>query len=491
MTDAGPFVGWLTLLASDGSVTWQQYQGGVIGEDLSYESGIQTSDGGFAVSGWITSATGGEDVFVAKLTSTGAITWTRRVGGMAADRGAAIAEIRGGGGYAVVGSTDSFTSSGHAGWIVRMDMTGALTWTEAIGDADWSDLEAVTVTSDNDLVVLGRVSLATNDLWAAKVGQGSATILWQRRYEGVSGDFAAEVVELAGGDLLLAGTWGWGFPEEDLWLLRTDSTGGIAGCSLVHDTTLTSSAPRYAQGTPFLPPYPPLGTDAVGSVVTDTTALTMTTQCGGGGGCAPLRCDDIAVDPNPACEGTSQQVALVTSGGVGAVSVRWDLDGDTTPETPGNPTASTFVFGTTTVRAFAEDECMPMPGTCELSADVRVLSATPPAEVSDVRAGAVPLLVLDHGARLSFEERSDAMAYSLYADAIGSWYAPNAAAGSACFVATTAVGAGRLEASPTLAPNTWVLVTASSRCAEGLPGRDSFDRERIASGTWTTCGPSP
>lgn len=97
--------------------------------------------------------------------------------------------------------------------------------------------------------------------------------------------------------------------------------------------------------------------------------------------------------------------------------------------------------------------------------------------------------VMVEGARLSFEERIEASAYSLQPDAIGSWYAPNAAAGSACFVATTPAGAGRVEATPALAPNAWVVVTASTPCAEGSAGGDLFGIPRMSLGTWAPCGP--
>ena len=483
LDDSGPFVGWVFQLDAAGALVWQQYHGGVIDTGFSFDAGIRTADGGYAVTGWGTSATGGQDLFVAKLTATGAITWSQQIGGADTDYGSAITEIRGGGGYAVAGMTSSFTASGRAGWVVRLDAGGAVTWTEAIGDMDWGDLEGIVQASDQDLVVLGRYSFATNDLWAAKIGQGTATIQWQRRYEGVSGDYAAEVAELSNGDLLMTGTWGWGFPEEDLWTLRTDANGQIPGCSLVQDTSLTSSAPRYARSTAFLPPYPPIGSARAGSQVTSSSTLTVATQCAPAG-CPALSCDDIAVFPPTVCEGENQTLTLLTSGGTFPVDVSWDLDGDTLAETMGNPASLAFPAGLTPVTAFASDACSPTPQTCSLRLDVTVMPRVTPGEVSDVRAGAVPLLVLEHGGRVTFEERVDAVDYNLYVGDIGAWYTP----GVTCSVPTTPAGAGVLEIAPVLLVNTWQLVSASSDCrVEGTVGRDSFGVNRRDFGIWPTC----
>jgi len=491
-TDAGPLEGWLVRFSSTGSVIWQQQLGGggpaVFG--MSFDSGVETADGGFVVTGWATGGAGAADLFVMKTTVDGAISWTQRIGGADDDSGNAIVELAGGG-YAIAGSTNSFTASGHAGWVVRLDAAGALTWAEVIGDAEWSDLQSLTQADDGNLVVLGRVSLATNDLWAAKIDADTGSLLWQRAYAGDSGDYAGEIAELVSGDLLLAGTWGWGFPEEDLWLLRTDAKGEMPGCPLVVDTSFASSRPRVTISAPVPPVDVTLGVPSLDSVVTDTSSLTVTTQCEAVG-CDPLACDALLVDPEPACEGTSQTFTLVTDGGSGPVAITWDLDGDTIAETPGNPVSSILSAGVTRVTAFASDGCAPIPQECQASRDVVISPSAPPGEVSDVIAGALPLLVLDEGARISFEERLDAVAYNIYADAIGSWYAPSIPAGSECFIATTAVGGGRLEASPSLAANSWLVVTASSPCAEGSAGTDSFATDRMSVGIWTPCGgPGP
>ena len=97
---------------------------------------------------------------------------------------------------AVVGAGNGFTPSGHAPWILRLDAGGALLWHRAVADV-WGDLGAVAQTADGQLVVVGRVAqdgFPSNDLWCARIDAGTGRSVWQRAYEGDSGDFGSAVL---------------------------------------------------------------------------------------------------------------------------------------------------------------------------------------------------------------------------------------------------------------------------------------------------------
>lgn len=115
-----------------------------------------------------------------------------------------------------------------------------------------------------------------------------------------------------------------------------------------------------------------------------------------------------------------------------------------------------------------------------------------PTEVSDVRAGEPPLLLRRGSSLVTFERESQALTYSLYAGALGSWHAAAPVSPIACHVTTWVDnGDGTVTVAHDLAADSWLLVTASSRAGEGTPGDDSLGAERHAHGTWTDCGPSP
>jgi len=242
--DQPPQPAWIVRLDPAGAPLWQYEYGG--GSAEAAHSVTLTSDGGFAVAGWTNSSgAGSDDAWVMKIDSTGAIVWQRTYGGLDADRAESIVELDDGG-FAVAGSSDSFTSSGHAPWILRLDGEGQLLWHAVVADEVWGDLGAVAQANDGQLVVVGRVAepgFATNDLWCAQFSAADGGIVWQRAYEGELGDLGSAVLPLTGAGFVLGGTWGWGFPGESLWLLRTDRGGGIAGCDIVRTTGFSTVSP--------------------------------------------------------------------------------------------------------------------------------------------------------------------------------------------------------------------------------------------------------
>jgi hypothetical protein len=96
---------------------------------------IQTSDGGYAVSGYVSSDDGNVtgfhgmfDYWVAKLSSTGDLEWQKALGGSEIDQGRSLVNS-GDGGYVIMGGTQSSNgdvignNGGAEYWIVKLDST--------------------------------------------------------------------------------------------------------------------------------------------------------------------------------------------------------------------------------------------------------------------------------------------------------------------------------------------------------------------------------
>lgn len=239
--DFPPQHAWVVRLAASGEPLWSFEYGG--GSVESPRAVVATADGGFVVAGATdSSGAGGDDVWVLKLDGGGNLQWQRTYGGSDADQAEDIVALDGGG-FAVVGSSNSLTPSGHAPWVLRLSSTGDVLWQRVVGDDVWGDLGAAAQTTDGQLVVVGRVAqtgFPTNDLWCAKLAAADGKVLWQRAYEGKSGDFGSVVLPLAAGaGFVVGGTWGWGFEDESVWLQRTDRSGGLPTCDLVRTTAFT------------------------------------------------------------------------------------------------------------------------------------------------------------------------------------------------------------------------------------------------------------
>jgi len=255
--DQPPQPAWIVRLSSQGIPLWHYEYGGGISETA--RSVTSTTDGGFVVAGWTNSSgAGSDDVWVMKIDATGAIQWQKTYGGLDADQAEEIVEL-GDGGFAVAGSTNSLTPSGHAPWVLRLDSTGNLLWHKVVADGVWGDLGAVAQTQDGQVIVVGRVAetgFPTNDLWCAKLAATDGSVLWQRAYEGDTGDFGSAVLPLAGSGFVLGGTWGWGFPEESIWLQLTDRAGLLSSCDLARTTSFSMISPKLVvqDGTTVLAP---------------------------------------------------------------------------------------------------------------------------------------------------------------------------------------------------------------------------------------------
>jgi hypothetical protein len=493
LDDTTPQAAWFVRIDDFGSVLWQQEHGSGAADSL--VACDPTDDGGVVAVGSTTApGAGGEDALVVKYDALGGIQWQRQVGGGSTDQATAAAALAGGG-HAVAGVTQSFTASGRAPWLLRFDAAGDLVWHVVFGDQEWGDFQAVIQTTDGALVALGRLAepgFPTNDLWAVKVAEADGTVLWQRAYEGPQGEFADELIELSDGGLLLGATWAWGFPEEALALLRTDYSGHATTCGLERDTSVSTSRPRLTTLPGPLSLLPPAASSLQLLPVTGPSVAVVADLCLGS--CSPLSCDAIGVQPGPPCEPRRHVLDVTTTGGEGALVVEWDVDGDGAADAFGSPVEVVLEPGQQEVVVTVRDACAtPGPQECTLGEQVSVPADPPaPGEVSDVRAGAAPLLVLDEGVRLVVEAEPASAGFHVYSDAIGRWGMPSAGTGSDCArLDWAALPGGRAEMAVSLASDTWVLVTGASACAEGPAGVDSLGAARDAGAGWEACGPLP
>ena len=248
--DQPPQSGWVVRLSAGGDTEWQYEYGAGIADHL--QSVAPTADGGVVVAGWTNSSGAGfDDAWVMKLDAAGAIQWQHTYGGHDSDHATSVTQLASGG-FAVAGHTRSYTASGYAPWVLRLSGRGNLVW-HRIADGVWGDLQSIAETSGDGVVAHGRVGetgFPSNDLWAVELGP-TGDVRWQRAYEGSSGDWGSAVLALPASRFVLGGIWGWGFPEEDLFVVRTAQNGRLPGCSLDRPTSfpMISPAPLVQPGT--------------------------------------------------------------------------------------------------------------------------------------------------------------------------------------------------------------------------------------------------
>jgi hypothetical protein len=123
---------YVVKLGSSGNEQWRKTIGGS-DEDVAM-SIIQSSDGGYVVAGYTWSfGEGGYDFYVVKLDSSGNVEWTKTIGGSDEDVAMSIIQSSDGG-YVVAGYTSSFGAGGYDIYVVKMDSSGNVCFSQNIID---------------------------------------------------------------------------------------------------------------------------------------------------------------------------------------------------------------------------------------------------------------------------------------------------------------------------------------------------------------------
>jgi hypothetical protein len=150
---AGGWDMYVVKLDSSGNVQWTKTIGGSL-TDIAY-SIIQSSDGGYVVAGWTGSfGAGGLDFYVVKLDSSGNVVWTKTIGGSLTDVAYSIIQSSDGG-YIVAGYTQSFGAGGADIYVVKLDSSGNVVWTKTIGGSYFDWAYSIIQSSDGGYIVAG------------------------------------------------------------------------------------------------------------------------------------------------------------------------------------------------------------------------------------------------------------------------------------------------------------------------------------------------
>jgi len=159
---AGEWDVYVVKLDASGNLQWTKTIGGPadeIGNSL-----IQTSDGGYAIAGFTRSFGAGEaDVYVVKLDANGNLQWTKTIGGESEESVRSIIQTSDGG-YAITGFTKSFGAGSGDVYLVKLDANGNLQWTKTIGGPGDEAGPSLIQTSDGGYAIAG----ATNSFGAGE-----------------------------------------------------------------------------------------------------------------------------------------------------------------------------------------------------------------------------------------------------------------------------------------------------------------------------------
>jgi len=216
---------WLIKTDENGIEEWNRTYGGA-GADWGFCVKQTSPDGGYIITGWTYSFGGGSEVWLVKTNASGAEEWNQTYGRAGIDRGRCVVQTTDGG-YIITGSTTSF-GDGDEVWLIKTYPDGAEEWNRTYGGAGADYAYCVRQTSDGGYIITGDTGSfgdPDGDVWLIKTDASGAEE-WNQTYGGTDVDMGFFVVQTSdGGYIITGGTTSFGDIEGDVWLIKTDASG--------------------------------------------------------------------------------------------------------------------------------------------------------------------------------------------------------------------------------------------------------------------------
>lgn len=191
---------------------------------------IQTLDSGYMVVG-STSAfgSGQSDVYLTKISKAGTVSWQQAIGGAGVDKGNSVIQTPDSG-FAIAGYSNSAGTGGYDVYLARTDKDGILLWEKYYGGIDWDFGNSIIQTTAGNFVICGNTysyGQGNGDVYLLKT-DSAGTLLWDSAYGGTMEDIGNSVCPTTDGGYFTAGTTrSFGQGSEDIYLLKSDSTGNL------------------------------------------------------------------------------------------------------------------------------------------------------------------------------------------------------------------------------------------------------------------------
>ncbi|MBL0073566.1 MAG: T9SS type A sorting domain-containing protein [Bacteroidetes bacterium] len=244
---------WVVKLDNAGVIQWQKSLGGTSEEEFRYI--IQTSDGGYACSGWsysndgdVSGRKGIRDGWLVKLDASGNLSWQRMLGGNGDENGYTVEQTTDGGYiFSAVSTSNSGGVAANYGlfdyWLAKTDASGNVIWEKNYGGSSIEQMRSCIQTSDGGYIMTGYTFSSdidvtgfqgVSDIFVVKVTTLGA-IEWTKTYGGSQTDRASRISQTTDGGYIIAGlsnsadgdVTGYQGGFGDSWMIKINNIGTI------------------------------------------------------------------------------------------------------------------------------------------------------------------------------------------------------------------------------------------------------------------------
>jgi hypothetical protein len=217
---------YLIKTDSNGNETWARNFGST--DDDAGKSVRQTADGGYIIAGYTkSSGAGSYDVYLVKTDSSGNETWSKTFGGTHWDEGYSVQQTADGG-YIIAGYTHPSDAEKGDVYLIKTDSNGNETWAKTFGGADYDSAKSVQQTADGGYIIAGHTKSSgagKYDVYLIKT-DSNGNEAWSKTFGGTDDDSGYSVQQTADGGYIIVGdTVSFGAGGRDAYLIKTDSDG--------------------------------------------------------------------------------------------------------------------------------------------------------------------------------------------------------------------------------------------------------------------------
>ncbi|UCE37747.1 MAG: Ig-like domain-containing protein [Thermoplasmata archaeon] len=220
---AGSWDVWLVKTDSSGNEQWNQTFGG-----SSSDAGFsvqQTIDGDYIIAGYTLSYGAGDfDVWLIKTNSSGAKIWDKTFGGAMSDFGQSVQQTSDNC-FIITGYTNSYGAGDYDVLLIKVDSGSVESWSKPFGESGYDYGKAVDQTSDGGYIVTGSYRGVSNDVFLVKT-DSLGNEQWHKTFGENGEDEGFDVHQTSDGGYIIVGyTDSYGAGRWDVYLIKTDSSG--------------------------------------------------------------------------------------------------------------------------------------------------------------------------------------------------------------------------------------------------------------------------
>ncbi len=213
-------IGPLVFIKTDenGDTLWTK----TFGSSIYYESGQQTSDRGYILTG--RGPGNATDVILRKTDLDGNTIWTKTYGGSADEWGGYCVRQTSDQGYIITGMTGSFGAGNYDVWLIKTDENGDTVWTKTFGGSGYEYSSFVRQTADGGFIITGGTESfgsGGSDIWIIKTYANGDTA-WTKTVGGADNEYGLSVQQTSNGRYIVVG-----FTGNNLLLVRLDESGNV------------------------------------------------------------------------------------------------------------------------------------------------------------------------------------------------------------------------------------------------------------------------